>query len=179
MSRIGKLPISIPEKVKVAVDGGVVKVEGPKGKLEKAFNPSVVDIRIEDGTVNVQPAAKSRLAKAMHGTARSIINGMVEGVTKGFSKNLIISGVGFRAAVNGAVLKLELGYSHDINHPIPDGLKVTVTDQTKLLVEGPDKQVVGQFAAQVKKFYPVEPYKGKGVTIVGEFVRRKEGKKAG
>jgi len=179
MSRIGKLPITIPEKVKVAVDGGVVKVEGPKGKLEKSFSPSVVDIQLADGVVTVQPVGKSRLAKAMYGTARSIINGMVEGVSKGFSKNLTISGVGFRAAVNGKVLKLELGYSHDINHPIPDGLNVTVADQTKIAVEGADKQVVGQFAAQVKKFYPVEPYKGKGVTIVGEFVRRKEGKKAG
>jgi large subunit ribosomal protein L6 len=179
MSRIGKLPITIPANVKFAVDGGSVKVEGPKGALEKAFNPSVVEITFDDGTVTVAPVGKSRLAKAMHGTARSIIQGMVEGVVQGYKKNLTISGVGFRANVNGKFLKLELGYSHDINHPIPDGLTVTVTDQTKLAVEGPDKQMVGQFAAQVKKFYPVEPYKGKGVTIVGEYVRRKEGKKAG
>ncbi len=179
MSRIGKLPISVPEKVKIAVEHGSVTVEGPKGKLQRAFNPTVVEIRVEDGSVNVNPTAGSRHAKAMHGTARSIINSMVEGVTNGFSKSLTINGVGFRAAVQGSVLKLELGYSHDILHPIPDGLTVTVTDQTKLKVEGPDKQVVGHFAAQVKKFYPVEPYKGKGVSIVGEYVRRKEGKKAG
>lgn len=179
MSRIGKLPVSIPEKVKVAVDNGAVTVEGPKGKLEKRFNPTVVDIQVADGAVTVNPAGGNRHARAMHGTARSIINGMVEGVTEGFSKNLTINGVGFRAAVQGKVLKLELGYSHDINHPIPEGLTVTVTDQTKLKVEGPDKQVVGHFAAQVKKFYPVEPYKGKGVSIAGEYVRRKEGKKAG
>ena len=179
MSRIGKLPISVPEKVKVAIDAGVVKVEGPKGKLEKSFNPSVVDITLEDGIITVEPVGKTRFARAMQGTARSIINGMVEGVVKVYEKNLIINGVGFRAAVNGQVLKLELGYSHDINHPIPAGLTVTVDGQTKVHVEGPDKQVVGQFAAQVKKFYPVEPYKGKGVAIVGEYIRRKEGKKAG
>ncbi len=179
MSRIGKLPIPVPAKVTVTVDNGTVKVEGPKGKLEQRFNPAHVDIRVEDNEVRVAPVGDSRPARAMYGTSRSIINGMVQGVTEGFSKNLTISGVGFRAAVNGKVLKLELGYSHDINHPIPDGVTVTVTDQTKVKVEGCDKQAVGQFAAEVKKFYPVEPYKGKGVTIEGEFVRRKEGKKAG
>lgn len=179
MSRIGKLPVIIPEKVKISIVSGVVKVEGPKGKLEKQFNPSVVDIVLDDDALTVTPVGKSRLAQAMHGTARSIINGMVHGVVNGYSKDLIINGVGFRAAVNGKVLKLELGYSHDINHPIPAGLTVTVADMTKVHVEGPDKQVVGQFAAQVKKFYPVEPYKGKGVAILGEFIRRKEGKKSG
>ena len=179
MSRIGKLPIVVPAKVKVAIDGGAVNVEGPKGKLSKSFNPSVVEIKFENGEVTVAPVGDGRHARAMYGTARSIIDGMVTGVNEGFSKRLIINGVGFRANVQGKFLKLELGYSHDINHPIPDGLTVTVTDQTKVLVEGADKQVVGQFAAQVKKFYPVEPYKGKGVAIEGQFVRRKEGKKAG
>lgn len=179
MSRIGKLPVPIPAKVKVSAQAGTVLVEGPKGKLEKAFNPAYVDIKVEDNEVRFAPVGNSRHSRAMYGTARSVVNGMVQGVTEGFVKNLTITGVGFRAAVNGKVLKLELGYSHDINHPIPANLTITVTDQTKIKVEGSDKQAVGQFAAEVKKFYPVEPYKGKGVTIDGEFVRRKEGKKAG
>lgn len=179
MSRIGKLPIAIPEKVTVSVNNGAVSVDGPKGKLSKTFSPAYVDVKVEDNEVRVAPVGGSRHAQALYGTARSIINGMVEGVTNGFTKNLTINGVGFRAAVNGKVLKLELGYSHDINHPIPDGVTVTVTDQTKVKVEGFDKQAVGQFAAEVYSFYPVEPYKGKGVTIDGQFVRRKEGKKAG
>ena len=179
MSRIGKLPVPIPEKVEVKIDGGTVTVTGPKGTNSKSFDTNILSIAIEDNSVVVQPVGNSRLARAMYGTARSIINGMVEGVTKGFEKNLIISGVGFKATLEGKVLDLALGYSHPIKHPIPDGLTVTVADQTKVKVEGYDKQMVGQFAAQVKKYYPVEPYKGKGVTIVGEFVRRKEGKKAG
>ncbi|MFP4281675.1 MAG: 50S ribosomal protein L6 [Opitutales bacterium] len=179
MSRIGKLPIPLPEKVKVSIDHGDVTVEGPKGTLSKSFKPSVVKIEQVDNEIICAPASNSRHARAMYGTARSIINGMVEGVTNGFTKRLTINGVGFRANVQGQFLKLELGYSHDINHPIPEGLNVTVDNQTKVKVEGADKQVVGQFAAQVKKFYPVEPYKGKGVSIDGEFIRRKEGKKAG
>mgnify|MGYP001818004958 CR=1 FL=1 len=179
MSRIGKLPVSIPDKVKVAVDGSSIKVEGPKGKLEQSFNPTVIALKEEDGAIVVEPVGNSRHAKAMYGTARSLINGMVEGVTKGFMKQLEINGVGFRAAIQGKNVKLELGYSHDIIHPIPDGLTITMDGQTKMKVEGADKQMVGQFAAHVKSYYPVEPYKGKGVTIVGDYVRRKEGKKSG
>lgn len=179
MSRIGKLPVAIPEKVTVSVKSGTISVEGPKGKLSKSFNPTVVDLKVEDNEVRVSPVGTSRHAKAMYGTARSIVNGMVEGVTKGFEKNLTITGVGFRAAVNGKVVKMELGYSHDIFIDIPDGVTVTVADQTKVKVAGYDKQAVGQIAAKMKKAYPVEPYKGKGVAIEGEFVRRKEGKKGG
>jgi len=179
MSRIGKLPVAIPEKVEVKIDGGTIEVKGPKGTNSRTFKTSVVSIAVEDGNVVVKPVGNSRLAKAMYGTARSLINGMIEGVTKGFEKNLIINGVGFKANLEGKVLDLALGYSHPIKHPIPEGLTVTVDDQTKVKVQGYDKQMVGQFAAQVKKFYPVEPYKGKGVTIVGDYVRRKEGKKAG
>ena len=179
MSRIGKLPVAIPEKVEVKIDGGTIEVKGPKGTLNRTFKTSVVSFAVEDGKVVVKPVGNSRLAKAMYGTARSIINGMVEGVTKGFEKNLIINGVGFKANLEGKFLDLALGYSHPIKHPIPEGLTVTVDDQTKVKVQGCDKQMVGQCAAQVKKYYPVEPYKGKGVTIVGDFVRRKEGKKAG
>lgn len=180
MSRIGKLPVVIPEKVEVSIkDGSSISVKGPKGQLSKTFNNKVVSLSQEDGSVVVTPVGKSRESKAMYGTARSLINGMVEGVTNGFEKNLTITGVGFKAAVQGSVIDLALGYSHPIKHPIPDGLTVTVQDNTKIKVQGYDKQVVGEFAARVKKFYPAEPYKGKGVSIDGEYVRRKEGKKAG
>jgi large subunit ribosomal protein L6 len=179
MSRIGKLPVAIPEKVNVSVSAGTISVEGPKGKLSKTFNPTVVDLKVEDNAVTVSPVGNSRHSRAMFGTARSIVNGMVEGVTKGFEKNLTISGVGFRAAVNGNIVKLELGYSHDVLIEIPQGVTVTVADQTKVKVEGYDKQAVGELAAKMKKAYPVEPYKGKGVAITGEYVRRKEGKKGG
>lgn len=180
MSRIGKLPVAIPDKVDVSIqDGCSISVKGPKGQLSKTFNKKVVSLSHEDGSVVVTPVGKSRESKAMYGTARSLINGMVEGVTNGFEKNLTITGVGFKAAVQGSVIDLALGYSHPIKHPIPAGLTVTVQDNTKIKVQGYDKQVVGEFAARVKKFYPAEPYKGKGVSIDGEYVRRKEGKKAG
>ncbi|NDV62658.1 50S ribosomal protein L6 [Puniceicoccales bacterium CK1056] len=180
MSRIGKLPVTIPEKVEVKIENGsTIQVKGPKGSLTKSFNPKVISIKESDGSIVVEPVSKSREARAMYGTARSLINGMVEGVTKGFEKNLTISGVGFKANVEGNKLDLALGYSHPIKHPIPEGLTVTVQDQTKVKVVGYDKQVVGEFAARVKKFFPAEPYKGKGVSIDGEYVRRKEGKKAG
>lgn len=175
MSRIGKLPIEIPAGVKVDVNGTTVKVEGPKGKLEKTFN-SAVSVAVEDGQVKVSPADSTRFANAMYGTARSIINGMVEGVVNGFSKDLEISGVGFQANLQGKVLNLKLGYSHDCNYNIPEGITVTVEGGTKLKVSGIDKHMVGQAAASIKKFAPIEPYKGKGVRIVGEHVIRKEGK---
>lgn len=179
MSRIGKLPVTVPDKVKVHLEDGMVRVEGPKGKLEQRYNTDVVSVSMEDGAVVINPVGGTRHARAMHGTMRSLINGMVEGVTKGYEKKLVITGVGFKAEVKGKSLDLALGYSHPIRHPIPEGVTVTVTDQTKVKVEGYDKQAVGQFAAQVKSFYPIEPYKGKGVAIEGEYVRRKEGKKAG
>ena len=175
MSRIGKLPVAIADKVKVSVDGSTVTVEGPKGSLTKTFTPDVA-ITVEENEVKVAPANETRLAKAMYGTARSIINGMVEGVTNGFSKDVEISGVGFQANLKGKVLNLKLGYSHDINYDIPEGVTIAVDGGTKLKVQGIDKQLVGQAAASIKSFYPMEPYKGKGVRIVGEFVRRKEGK---
>ena len=176
MSRIGKLPVAIPEKVEARIDGATVTVKGPTGELSKTFDKSV-NIALEDGQITVQPAGNSRHAGAMYGTARSIINGMVEGVTNGFSKKLEINGVGFRAAVSGKALDLNLGYSHPIKYDLPEGVTVTVTENTKLEVSGCDKQMVGQVAADIYSYYPVEPYKAKGVTIVGEYVRRKEGKK--
>jgi large subunit ribosomal protein L6 len=176
MSRIGKQPVHIPAKVKVSVkDGNVDLVEGPKGKVEKSF-ADVVAIKIADGVATVAPKEETRFARAMYGTTRSVIAGMVKGVTEGYSKELEIQGVGFKATLKGNKLDLALGYSHEILHDIPEGLKVTVTDGTKLKIEGCDKQLVGQLTAEVRAYYPVEPYKGKGVRIVGERVRRKEGK---
>lgn len=178
MSRIGKLPVDIPEKVTVSVEANVVSAEGPKGKLSHAF-PHVVKITKEDNQVCVEPAGNSRFARAMYGTARSLIANMVIGVVEGYSKNLEISGVGFRAALKEKTLDMNLGYSHPCIYKIPEGIQITVTDNTKLKVEGIDKQLVGEAAASIRAFYPPEPYKGKGVSIAGEYVRRKEGKTAG
>lgn len=175
MSRIGKLPIALPEKVKVTIDGSSIEVDGPKGKISKTFHKSV-QIEETDGRIIVSPADKSRFANAMYGTARSIINGMVKGVVEGFSKSIEINGVGFQANLKGSVLNLKLGYSHDINYDIPEGITIIMDGTTKLKVTGIDKHMVGQVAASIKSYYPVEPYKGKGVHIVGEFIRRKEGK---
>ncbi|OUU61481.1 MAG: 50S ribosomal protein L6 [Verrucomicrobia bacterium TMED60] len=177
MSRIGKVPVEIPSGVEVSIDGNVVTVKGPKGTLDKEFSP-LADVEIADNQVVIKPSNNSRSANAIYGTTRSIVANMVQGVTKPFSKNLLIEGVGFRATVKGKIIDLELGYSHPVEHPIPDGITVTVSDNVKILVEGADKQKVGQLAAEIKKYYPVEPYKGKGVRILGQFVRRKEGKKS-
>ena len=175
MSRIGKIPVTVPAKVKVEIENTTVKVDGPKGKLSKTF-PPVVKITLEDNEVKVDPLGDTRFARAMYGTARSIIAGMVKGVEIGFSKDLEIHGVGFKANLQGKVLDLALGYSHAIKHTIPDGITVTVNDNTKIKVEGADKQLVGSVAAEIRSYYPPEPYKGKGVRIVGERIRRKEGK---
>jgi large subunit ribosomal protein L6 len=175
MSRIGKVPVPIPDKVKVAVTNGVVLVEGPKGKVSKHFAPDV-KIVVADKKITFSPANDSRFARAMFGTARSVIAGMVKGVTEGYVKDLEIQGVGFKANLKGKQLDLALGYSHPILFDIPEGIKITVTDQTKVKVEGCDKQLVGAVTANIRAYYPPEPYKGKGVRIVGERVRRKEGK---
>ena len=175
MSRIGKQPVPIPDKVKVDITETTVHVEGPKGKVAKTFAP-VVKIEVADRKVIVKPLDESRFANAMYGTARSVIAGMVKGVTVGYAKDLEIQGVGFKAALKGKQLDLALGYSHPILMDIPDGIKVTVVDGTKLKVEGCDKQMVGAVTAKIRSYYPPEPYKGKGVRIVGERVRRKEGK---
>lgn len=177
MSRIGKLPIPVLDKANVVIDGQTVRVDGPKGKLEKTFDRAT-SIELNDGEIRVSPADNSRHARAMYGTARSIINNMVVGVVDGFEKKLEIKGVGFRAALQGDVLDLSLGYSHPINVKIPEGITVTVTENTKLTVAGADKQIVGQITATIYSYFPAEPYKGKGVHIVGQYVRRKEGKKS-
>lgn len=177
MSRIGKLPIPVPEKATVAVDGQTVRVEGPKGKLEKTFDRSI-NIELVDNEVRVTPANSSRHSKAMFGTVRSIINNMVIGVMEGYKKELVLKGVGFRAAISGNVLDLALGYSHPCLLTIPEGIEITIAENTKLTVEGADKHLVGEVSATIFNYYPAEPYKGKGVHIVGKYVRRKEGKKS-
>ena len=177
MSRIGNLPIAIPSGVDVNIDGDVVKVKGPKGELLQELNSSI-EIEVSENSINVRPKDSTRQTRALQGTMRSLIANMVSGVVTPYSKDLLIEGVGFRAAVKGTDVGLELGYSHPINHPILDGVTVTVADNVKIHVEGSDKQKVGQLAADIKSYYPVEPYKGKGVRILGEYVRRKEGKKS-
>ena len=175
MSRVGKIPVTIPAKVKVDVKDTTVSVDGPKGKVSRTFAP-VVSITLADSAVTVKPLDDSRFSRAMFGTARSVIAGMVQGASEGFVKDLEIQGVGFKAALKGKQLDLALGYSHAILFDIPEGIKITVTDGTKVKVEGADKQLVGMVTSQIRSYYPPEPYKGKGVRIVGERVRRKEGK---
>jgi len=175
MSRIGKQPVSIPDKVKITINGETVVVEGPKGKVQKTFAP-VVKVTVADKKITFAPTEESRFANAMYGTARSIVAGMVKGVTDGYAKDLEIQGVGFKAAMKGKQLDLALGYSHPILMDIPEGIKITIAEGTKLKVEGADKQLVGAVTAEIRGYYPPEPYKGKGVRIVGERVRRKEGK---
>ena len=175
MSRIGKQPVLIPDKVKVDIKDSTVHIEGPKGKVTKTFSP-VVKVSVADKKVTVAPVETTRFANAMYGTARSVIAGMVKGVTAGYVKDLEIQGVGFKANLKGKTLDLALGYSHGITMEIPDGIKITVVEGVKVKVEGCDKQLVGAVTAEIRSYYPPEPYKGKGVRIVGERVRRKEGK---
>jgi len=175
MSRIGKQPVVIPAQVKVKVNGRKVSVEGPKGKLDLDLPPRTV-AKIEGTSVLVSRQGEDANARALHGLSRALINNMVKGVSDGFSKKLEITGVGFKAAVAGKVVTMNLGYSHPIHYDIPDQIKVVVEENTKITIEGPDKQLVGKVAAELRGFYPPEPYKGKGVKYSDEHVERKEGK---
>jgi large subunit ribosomal protein L6 len=175
MSRIGKQPIAIPPKVKVEIKGQKVFVEGPKGKLNWEL-PHRTSLKVEDGKVVVSREGDDAKAKALHGLSRALVNNMVRGVSEGFVKKLEIQGVGFKAAVAGNNVNMSLGYSHPIVYPIPGQVKVTVEENTKITIEGPDRQSVGQVAAELRSFYPPEPYKGKGVRYSDERVIRKEGK---
>ena len=176
MSRIGKKSIDLPASVKVAVspEGGV-KVEGPKGKLEWNL-PKNINLHIDQSVVSVERDSEARNVRALHGLSRALVANMITGVSAGFTKDLEIQGVGFKAAVQGQALNLSLGFSHPVLFPIPDGIKVTVADNTKIKIEGIDKKVVGQVAADIRAYYPPEPYKGKGVRYAGEQIVRKEGK---
>jgi large subunit ribosomal protein L6 len=176
MSRIGKQAISIPPQVKVTVaEGGSVTVEGPRGKLQWTL-PHSINAKVDGQQISVGRASENREHRALHGLSRSLLANMVTGVTAGFKRDLEIHGVGFKAAVQGQKLNLNLGKSHPIVFNIPAEVKVTVTDNTKLSIEGIDKHIVGQCAADIRAYYPPEPYKGKGVRFVGEQIRRKEGK---
>jgi len=176
MSRIGKKQIEIPAAVKVAFSPeGDVKVEGPKGKLEWKL-PAAIAARVEDSSVIVERTNENRSSRALHGLSRALVANMITGVSSGFVRELEIHGVGFKAALQGSVLNLSLGFSHPVLFPIPEGLKVTVAENTKIRIEGIDKQVVGQAAADIRAYYPPEPYKGKGVRYAGEKINRKEGK---
>ncbi|HZQ47985.1 MAG TPA: 50S ribosomal protein L6 [Verrucomicrobiae bacterium] len=175
MSRIGKQPIAIPPKVKVAVNGQKISVEGPKGKLNLDLHRRT-SLKVEGTQIVVSRDGDDAEAKAMHGLSRALVNNMVKGVSEGFVKRLGIQGVGFKAAVQGKNVNLSLGYSHPLLYPIPDQIKVTVEENTKLTIEGPDKATVGRVAAEIRSFYPPEPYKGKGVRYADEKVIRKEGK---
>lgn len=175
MSRIGKQPITIPPTVKVDVKGPKVFVEGPKGKLDMLI-PRRTTLKVEGAQVLVTRDGDDAEARAMHGLSRALLNNLVKGVSEGYVKKLEINGVGFKASVQGKVVNLSLGYSHPVNYDIPDQIKVTVEENTKVTIEGPSKQVVGQVAAEIRSFYPPEPYKGKGVKYFDERIERKEGK---
>ncbi len=176
MSRLGKLPVEIPSGVTASVTGGDVSIKGPKGELSFSA-PTAVRISHEDNAIKVEPAENSKFAKAMYGTARARINNMVKGVTTGFEKNLELVGVGYRAQMQGKDLKLALGFSHDVIYTPRDGVTISTPKPTEVKIEGPDAETVGQTAAEIRKFRPPEPYKGKGVKYADEYVRRKEGKK--
>ena len=175
MSRIGKQPIAIPPKVKVEVKGQKISVEGPKGKLDWDL-PRRTSLKVENGNILVSRDGDDSDARALHGLSRALVNNMVRGVTDGFVKKLEIQGVGFKAAVAGSNVNMVLGFSHPIVYAIPAQIKVTVEENTKITIEGPDRQVVGQVASELRSFYPPEPYKGKGVRYSDERVIRKEGK---
>ena len=176
MSRIGKKPIPVPAGVTVNLSDLNVAVKGPKGELKFVLTDQVV-AKMEEGAIKVDPKDKSKMARSSWGMSRTMIANMITGVTDGYAKTLEISGVGYRAAVQGKVLQLNLGYSHDINYPIPDGIEIKTPRPTEIIVSGIDKQRVGQVAAEIREYREPEPYKGKGVKYAGEYIFRKEGKK--
>jgi large subunit ribosomal protein L6 len=176
MSRIGKHPVPIPDGVKVALAGQTVTVSGKLGDLERTL-PKEVLLAQDDGAITVQPRGESKRARAMWGLSRTLVANMVDGVSKGFTKKLLISGVGYRAAVDGKIVNLQLGYSHDIKYAVPDDIDVKCETPTAITITGADRQRVGQVAAELRGFRLPEPYKGKGIRYDDEVIRRKEGKK--
>ena len=175
MSRLGKIPVKVPQGVTVNFNNGIITVEGPKGKLTQQFHP-VISFEPKDGEISVSRANEEKQTKAYHGLYRTLLNNMVTGVSTGFTKTLLITGVGYRAEVQGKILVMNLGYSTDIYVGIPEGLTVTTESAGKITVTGIDKQRVGEFAAQVRKLRKPEPYKGKGIRYENEQIRRKVGK---
>src|SRR5579883_539928 len=176
MSRIGKKAVTIPKNVTAAVDGQKVTVKGPKGQLSLTLTDDI-DVKLEDGGIVVKPRNDTKRARSMWGMSRSMVENLVQGTTAGFSRTLEITGVGYRAAMEGKSLKLQLGYSHDIMYPVPDGISIAVPKPTEITVSGIEKDKVGQVAAEIRGFRGPEPYKGKGIRYQGEFIQRKEGKK--
>ena len=178
MSKIGKINISIPEKVKVSIEGSNLKMEGPLGKNILLLDTKIFDYNIKDGKeFSIKPRNVDLNTKRIWGLNRSLINNAIKGVNEGYTKILELSGVGFRAAIKGNVLNLQLGFSHDINYQIPEGVKIVVEKQTTLKITGSEKQLVGSVSAKIKSFKKTEPYKGKGIKEQGEYILRKEGKK--
>lgn len=177
MSRVGKMPVAIPDKVTVSVSNNEVIVKGPNGTLKQAL-VALVSLKIENGQVLVERKNDTKEARAMHGLYRALIANMVTGVLTGFSKTLDLVGVGYRAQLKGKDLEILLGFSHPIDFVVPDGIKVQVEKQTKILISGPDKQQVGEVSAQIRRLRKPEPYKGKGVRYTDEIVRKKAGKTA-
>ena len=178
MSRIGKKPISLPNDVEVTVEAGnVLTVKGPKGTLTGTFNTELT-ITVENGQLEVERPSETKFHRSIHGTTRALINNMVVGVTEGFKKQLKMIGVGYRAQLQGNTLVILAGYSHPVNMEVPEGLTVEVPKNTDIIVSGIDKQLVGEFSANIRAVRPPEPYLGKGIRYVGEYVRRKEGKTA-
>ena len=176
MSRIGKKPVSIPSGVTASIDGGVLSVKGPKGTLSLVLREEI-SYTLENDGILVKPANDSKAARAFWGMQRTLVQNLITGVTDGFTKKLLITGVGYRAASQGKVLKLQLGYSHDVNIDVPEGIEIKTPDQTTVEISGIDKQKVGQIAAEIRRWRKPEPYKGKGIKYDGEFIFRKEGKK--
>ena len=175
MSRIGRKPINIPAGVTVSVDGSVVSVKGPKGSLTTKVHPNMT-VSVEGSEIHVARPDDEKMNKSLHGTTRTVINNMVIGVTEGFKKELEVNGVGYRAQKQGSNLVMNLGYSHQVTVPEIPGITIECPAANKIVISGPDKQQVGQFAAEVREKRPPEPYKGKGIRYAGEYVRRKEGK---
>ena len=175
MSRVGVLPINVPAGVSVDVYPENVTVKGPKGELSQRYTPEV-EIKVDGNSVVVRRNSESKRAKSMHGLYRNLVNNMVTGVSTGFTRNLLINGVGYRAEIQGQSLLLNLGYSNQIEYPIPEGLSISIDGPTKVIVSGIDKQRVGQVASEIRSIRPPEPYKGKGVRYEDEYVRRKVGK---
>ena len=179
MSKIGKISVSIPEKVKVALSGNLLNIEGPLGKKSLNIDTSIFDLKIDDGkSVSIKPKKLNQDTKRLWGMNRSLLNNAIIGTSKGYSKTLELSGVGYRASLKGKQLSMQLGFSHDVNFDIPDGVKITVEKQTIIKINGSDKQEVGMIASKIKSFRPPEPYKGKGVKYSDERIIRKESKKA-
>ena len=176
MSRIGKKPVPVPAGVSADIDGKTLSVKGPKGTLTLSLADEIA-YAIEDGGISVQPANETKRARSFWGMQRTLVQNLITGVTDGFSKQLLITGVGYRANVQGGNLKLQLGYSHDVDFAIPEGITIVTPDQTTVNITGIDKQKVGQVAAEIRRWRKPEPYKGKGIKYAGEFIFRKEGKK--